>query len=151
VPRRPPKPKTPLRLMRIAALARAQGLSWAAAAGRVKLKPETVQNWPEAYPNDWERIYARAVCDVRADATAETIACLRQQLRSDDPKVVLGAGQQLLRGVPATATLPDANLPDDDLLRLAHYARSLSDADLARAITDADAAAGGTVAAAGAG
>jgi hypothetical protein len=138
----------PIRVLEKLAAMRARGASWATAAANLKRHASSVRKWPHYYPDLWTKLLAEAEEEVLQDARAESLASLRQQLRNEDPKIVLAAGQQLLKAAP-----PDREPPpdcDDDALRLAQYARSLSDEELAREISVAEAAASGSIAPEGA-
>lgn len=80
---------------------------------------------------------ADAQREVLAEARAEAVGALRQQLRSNDDKMKLAAAKAL---VAAIGRAPSTAAPDDDHSRADDFLHSLDDAqlqDLAAAL-DAD-------------
>ena len=72
-----------LALLKMAALMRATGASWAAVAAKVDRNPSHVRGWPSDYREQWEDLMDEAITQVCNDAYVESLAVLRQQLRAE--------------------------------------------------------------------
>ena len=68
--------------MKLAAQARAGGVSWAAAAEKAGCSERTCHRWVEQYPEVWNRLYEEAEDGVLAEAGAVAVLLLRKQAMS---------------------------------------------------------------------
>ena len=133
-----PKVSTQELLERAAEL-RATGASWESIAMAVGRTTETVRRWPRVYRVVWNRRLATAERQIIAQATAEAVAALRQQIRSQDEKIARDAAHKLVqmrmmfertkrqrqqpKRKPARRTNTDGQ-------RIAHHLRTLTDAQI---------------------
>jgi transposase-like protein len=130
-------------LMHRAAELRASGLSWDGIARALGRAPETVRRWTRQYKFKWARLLVLAEKRLLKEATAEAVAALRSQLRSEDAKTQREAAQKLLqlrmtldrrkpkgqRGSPARRARAGSQ-------RIGGYLRSLSDAEIDQLIRE---------------
>ena len=115
--------------IRLAAELRAAGKSWELVARRMRRRVDVVSEWPEKFADTWRDAYEQARERVLADALAEAICVLRQQLRAEDEKIRLEAARKLVDrcGVPARESSDNRTSP---LVRLATHLEGLSDVEL---------------------
>jgi hypothetical protein len=78
-------------LMEQAAVMRAAGSSWKSIAAALGRDVDTVQHWPQRYPEQWSRYYRAARSDLLGEAYGESITTLRMLMRSEDERSKLGA------------------------------------------------------------
>ncbi len=83
--------------LRIAALKRAEGNCWEAAAKAIRKKADELRDWIRLNPVPWKEAYLRAEEEVSSEAGAEGLFRLREQLRNDDEKVVRAAAYRLVQ------------------------------------------------------
>jgi len=76
--------------------ARATGQTWESIAKKHHRRADTIRQWPRRYAAAWESCLHAAEVRLVAEATAEAIHTLRQQLRSADEKSAREAAKQLL-------------------------------------------------------
>jgi hypothetical protein len=93
----PPKRPPPAALIAKAAELRAAGSSWEAVAREVGRATETVRKWPAVFPDLWQPAFRDAKKAVVDEVTAESVLKLREQLRSEDEKIVRDAAQKLIQ------------------------------------------------------
>ncbi len=115
-------------LLKKAARLRAGGLSYTAVGKEVGRTPAAIQRWPELYRAKWNMYYAIAEQEILAEASAESVHVLRQQLRSKDERSRRDAAGKLIR----TKSAVESNDPpiSSEILAIAQYLEGLSDADL---------------------
>ena len=121
----PPAPKT----IRRAADLRAAGHSWEIVAKRLRRCPEIVSQWPDHYAETWRVAYEQARTAVLAEAEAEALCVLRQQLRAEDEKVRLDAARKLIDRSADANTNASGSI-DSPLARIANQLEGLSDVEL---------------------
>lgn len=124
----------PPHLIKRVARRRAAGVSWQVIADGLGRKKRTIEKWPDRYPALWAKYYAEAKGEVVREGHSEAMAYVRHHMRNEDPKICLSATNQFLRLKDSEGDLPAV---DDDAIRMAQYARGLSDADVARIFTEA--------------
>src|SRR6476659_2392780 len=78
-------------LLAVAAELRAVGHSWAAVAEKVHRKPETCQNWPSRFRDDWTDLLREAQRKRYDETSNEAHSLLKCLMRDDDGKVRLKA------------------------------------------------------------
>jgi len=78
-------------LMEQAAVMRAAGSSWKSIAAALGRDIDTVQHWPQRYPEQWWRYYRAARRDLLGEAYGESITTLRVLMRSEDERSRLSA------------------------------------------------------------
>jgi hypothetical protein len=121
--------------------ARLSGKTWKQVGEECNRAESTVRRWPLLYAQRWREQQLRLERRVMAEATAEVIHTLRQQLRSEDDKARREAARHLiqLRTLLEKMTTTDEQPQHEasDAQRLLHYLESLSDDDLTRLGTSA--------------
>jgi hypothetical protein len=128
-----------VRAFRRAARLRAQGVGWERVAEILRRKVETIEEWPDDYPEYWDMVYARQDRHAHIESLAESRKYLRIQLRDQNAKICQGAARGL-GAMPEPPTIPDCSNRDSDLHRfvdemegLSHEEhRKLLDEDIAR-------------------
>src|SRR5262249_49541177 len=124
-------------MITVAADLRAVGASWAAVAEKVQRSPETCRTWPRLYPEAWRRLLAQAEDRLTEEAGGEARTYLRKLLRSEDERIVLGAGKLLLGVRTARRAVEDRidPPPEQDLrehLEFVKYLKGLGDEQVKR-------------------
>ena len=108
----------PIAIMR-AAEARANGLSYAAAAKAATWSLEDLHRWIRKHEWEWYRVLHRARRDARDLACDEAVALLRQQLRDDEKKTIFNAADALAKRFAT----PKGRPPYDRLCAICRHAR----------------------------
>ncbi len=121
--------------------ARLGGKTWKMVGEECGKAESTVRRWPVLYAERWRALQLRLERRVMAEATAEVIHTLRQQLRSEDEKARRDAARHLIQLRTLVEKLnTDSSEPiaaDSDAQRLLTYLESLCDDDLTRLGTSA--------------
>ena len=115
-----------VRAFRRAARLRAAGVGWDRIAHDLKRKVETVEEWPDDYPDYWDMEYARQERRGCADCRAEGRQYLRMHARGQDAKVSQTAARTLAN-LPDPPPIPEESKPTTDGHRFADYVGGLSD------------------------
>ncbi len=122
-------PPTDGQLLRAAEL-RVLGNSWERVAIEMKLPVGRIRQWPVRYRRRWKRFHADAERRLLLEATAEAVATLRKQLRSEDEKSSRDAAQKIvqIRIALQKSRNPKraAGVPQTDLGRAAAYLEGLN-------------------------
>jgi hypothetical protein len=104
-------PPPVLRLLKKAATLKAAGYSWESVAQQLKRAPRTVRQWPDRYPDVWNRLLCEAEDRLLADVSGEAVAFLRKMQRSKNEAVSSQVNRYLHTKRLETRRRPP---PDDD-------------------------------------
>jgi hypothetical protein len=115
-----------VRAFRRAARLRAAGVGWDRVAEALRRKIETVEEWPDDYPEYWDIVYARQERHARAECRAESRQYLRVHLRAQDAKICQNSARPLVN-LTDPPPIPQESKPTSHLHRYADHLGGLSD------------------------
>jgi hypothetical protein len=124
-----------------AAEARAQGLSWPAAAEQAGWELHGLRCWIRRYAAQWARVYGRARREAHDAAGDEAVTMLRRRLRDGDAKTVLAAATALIARFAAGKSKPRAAKGPDPDAAMDEWLRGLSEPQVGQLIRQLDPAA----------
>jgi len=114
-----------VRAFRRAARLRAHGVGWERVAELLRRKAETIEEWPDDYPEYWDMVYARQARHAHAESLDECRKYLRIQLRDQNAKTSQCAAR-ILGAMPDPPPIPDHSKLDSDVRRVVDYVEGLS-------------------------
>src|SRR5262249_28172632 len=114
-----------VRAFRRAARLRAHGVGWERVAEVLRRKVETIEEWPDDYPEYWDMVYARQARHAHAEGPDDCRKDLRIQWRNQNAKTSQGA-ERIIGAMPDPPPIPDHSKPDSELHRVVDYVEGLS-------------------------